>query len=87
MKTNAMRHEIISNWNTNKFITTILVFIVMYDVPREMIVNAECLNMGSYRIFSILLLLCLFESNVLGEDLEETAKAFSEKFSHSGIFY
>ena len=62
-------------------------FIVMYDVPREMIVNAECLNMGAYRFFLILLLLCLLESSVLGEDLEETAKAFSEKFSHTGTFY
>ena len=59
----------------------------MYDVPHEMIVNAEFLKMGAYRIFLILLLLCLLEPSVLGEDLEETTKAFSEKFSRSGIFY
>ena len=59
----------------------------MYGVPREMIVNAGCLNMGAYRICLMLLLLCLLESSVLGEDLEEKAKTFSEQFSHSGIFY
>ena len=59
----------------------------MYEVPHEMIVNAECLKMGAYRIFLILLFLCLLEPIVLGEDLEETTKAFSEKFSRSGKFY